>query len=232
MAEAGPLDELQGARVDLLRGQVAFASGLGSDAPPLLLKAAARLEPLDLDLARETYLTRGVRRCSPGTWRTRAIWGRSPAPPGLPRARRIRRARSTCCSMAWRCWLPTAGRPRHRCCGRRQPPSPATATPAEERLRWAWLASRPALYLWDADGSLAIAVRATQLARDAGALDQLPIGLQSQANVLTWCGDFPAAAALIEEARLVAEATGTRMAPLRRHVPCCPARPRAARPSR
>ena len=47
---------LQGARADLLRGQVAFASGLGSDAPPLLLKAARRLEPLDPDLARETYL--------------------------------------------------------------------------------------------------------------------------------------------------------------------------------
>ena len=56
MAEAGPLDELQGARVDLLRGQIAFSSGMGGDAPPLLLKAAARLEPLDLDLARETYL--------------------------------------------------------------------------------------------------------------------------------------------------------------------------------
>jgi hypothetical protein len=39
-----------------LRGQVAFASGQGSDAAPLLLKAAWRLEALDLDLARETYL--------------------------------------------------------------------------------------------------------------------------------------------------------------------------------
>ena len=56
MAEAGPLDELQGARADLLRGQAAFASGLCSDAPALLLKAARRLELLDLDLARETYL--------------------------------------------------------------------------------------------------------------------------------------------------------------------------------
>ena len=56
-AEAGPLDEFQRARVDLLRGHVAFASGLGSDAPPLLLKAARRLEPFDLELARETYLT-------------------------------------------------------------------------------------------------------------------------------------------------------------------------------
>src|SRR5262249_25324509 len=38
-AEAKPLDEFQLARVDLLRGQIAFASRRGSDAPPLLLKA-------------------------------------------------------------------------------------------------------------------------------------------------------------------------------------------------
>jgi AAA ATPase domain len=35
MSEAGPLDEFQRARVDLLQAHVAFASGLGSDAPPL-----------------------------------------------------------------------------------------------------------------------------------------------------------------------------------------------------
>jgi outer membrane PBP1 activator LpoA protein len=55
-AEAGALDEFQRARVDLLSAHVAFASGLGSDAPRLLLKAARRLEPFDLELARETYL--------------------------------------------------------------------------------------------------------------------------------------------------------------------------------
>ena len=56
MAQARPLDELQRARVDLLRAEIAFASRRGSDAPPLLLKAARQLEPLDLGLARETYL--------------------------------------------------------------------------------------------------------------------------------------------------------------------------------
>src|SRR4029077_5826559 len=55
-AAAGALDEFQRARVDLVRGHVAFASGLASDAPPLLLNAARRLEPFDLELARETYL--------------------------------------------------------------------------------------------------------------------------------------------------------------------------------
>ena len=41
-AKAGPLDEFASARADLLRGQIAFALGLGSDAPPLLLNAAKR----------------------------------------------------------------------------------------------------------------------------------------------------------------------------------------------
>ena len=54
IAEARPQDELLHARADLLRGQIAFASRRGSDAPPLLLKAARRLEPLDARLARET----------------------------------------------------------------------------------------------------------------------------------------------------------------------------------
>ena len=44
------LIELGSARVDLLRAQIAFASSHGSDAPPLLLAAAKRLEALDIDL--------------------------------------------------------------------------------------------------------------------------------------------------------------------------------------
>ena len=55
--EAGPLDEFSDARMDLLRGRIAFSSGLGSDAPPLLLKAAKRLESLNLEMARETYMS-------------------------------------------------------------------------------------------------------------------------------------------------------------------------------
>jgi DNA-binding CsgD family transcriptional regulator len=55
-AEAGPLDAFQRARAEFVRAQVAFASGFWSDAPALLLKAARRLEPFDLGLARETYL--------------------------------------------------------------------------------------------------------------------------------------------------------------------------------
>ena len=55
-AELGPLDELQRARLERLRAQIVFASRRGRDAPPLLLEAARRLEPLDAAMARETYL--------------------------------------------------------------------------------------------------------------------------------------------------------------------------------
>src|SRR5215470_5398717 len=55
-AQAGPLDELEDARAQLLRAQITFATTRGRDAPPLLLAAARRLEPLDAALARETYL--------------------------------------------------------------------------------------------------------------------------------------------------------------------------------
>lgn len=56
LAEASTPDELQMAHVELLRGQIAFASSMGTAAPPLLLRAAQRLERLDPELARETYL--------------------------------------------------------------------------------------------------------------------------------------------------------------------------------
>jgi hypothetical protein len=56
MAAAGPLDEFQCAQVDLLRGQIVAMSSRGSEAPPLLLKAARRFEPLDAAAARQTYL--------------------------------------------------------------------------------------------------------------------------------------------------------------------------------
>ena len=54
--EAGVLDELGRARVDLLRAQIALEQRRGGDAGRLFLSAASRLEPLDPELARETYL--------------------------------------------------------------------------------------------------------------------------------------------------------------------------------
>jgi len=91
-AEAGPPDQLRRARADLLRGQIAFSSSRGSDAPPLLLKAARQFEPLDSRLARETYLdalaaaTFAGRRALGGGMREVAEAARAaPPPPGPAR---------------------------------------------------------------------------------------------------------------------------------------------------
>ncbi len=101
-AESGPLAEVQRARADLLRGQIAFTSGRGSDAPALLLKAAKRLELLDVTLARETYLE----ALAAATYAARFVTGgalRQAAEAALARLRRHnRRARLICCWMASR----------------------------------------------------------------------------------------------------------------------------------
>ena len=213
LAEAGPLDELQGARVDLLRAQIAFASGLGDDASPLLLKAARRLEPLDLDLARETYLSAWGAAVFAGSLASagdllevsRAAWA-LPAPAHPPRsidllldalALVITSGRSAAAPLLWQAAAALA----------------SAEAPVEERLRWGGLAPVPSLYLWDVESWLAITVASAQLSRDVGALDHLPIDLAGQAACVAWCGDFPGAAALVAESRLVSEATGTRIAP-------------------
>ena len=83
----------------------------------------------------------------------------------------------------------------------------------EEGLRWGWLAQAAASALWDDVPLARDAARQVQLARDVGALDQLPIDLASPGTATAWSGDFAAVSALIAEAEAVCEATGSRIAP-------------------
>ncbi len=212
IVEARPLDELQGARADWLRGQIAFASGLGSDAPPLLLKAARRLEPLDPALARETYLD---------AWQAAYIAGHlaiggdllevSRAARALPLPERPQRAADLLLdgfSLLVTDGPAAAAPVLRQAAGALADPE----APAAERLRWAWLAPLAGSAVWDDEGWRLIE-RPVQLARDTGALDQLPILLNQLAVGAVWRGDFAAAAALIAEADAVCEATGSHIAP-------------------
>jgi DNA-binding CsgD family transcriptional regulator len=209
MAEAGPLDELQGTRADWMHGQIAFASGPGSDAPPLLLKAARRLEPLDPGLARETYLD---------AWQAALFAGHLAVGGDLEEVSRAARA------------LPPAERPPQLAdvlldgLALLVTDGPAAApvlrqaistfagpdVPAAERLRWSWMPQAASLPLWDGEGWRLI-VPPLQFARDVGALDQLPILLNIRAVAAAWRGDLAAAASLIAEADAVREATGARL---------------------
>jgi hypothetical protein len=148
MAQAGPLDELASARVDLLRGQIAFASGLGSDAPPLLLKAAKRLESLNLDLARETYLS---------AWIAALFAGRFAGADDLTEVSRAARGLATVHSLQPAALVldaltllvtdgPIAAAPALRRVARI---FASDSISAEDEIRWGWLAQAAASAVWD-----------------------------------------------------------------------------------
>jgi DNA-binding CsgD family transcriptional regulator len=212
MALAGPLDELASARVDLLRGQIAFASGLGSDAPSLLLKAAKRLESLNLDLARETYLS---------AWMAALFAGRFAGAGDLTEVSRAARGLATVHSPQPAALVldaltllvtdgPMAAAPALRQVAR---VFASNSISAEEEIRWGWLAQAAASAVWDDAGWRAMLARQVQLARDVGALDQLPIDLGALGTDAAWRGDFAMAAALIAETDAICAATGSRSAP-------------------
>ena len=210
-AEAGPLDEFQRARVDLLRGHIGFASGLGSDAPQLLLKAARQLEPFDLELARETYLTAWGAATIAGDLAEgnvlleicRAIRA-LPAPPDAPRPLAL--------LLDGLAVLTTDGRDAATSTLQRAA-KVLISIPVADVLRWGWAAVSASGAVWDFEGMRAISMRQVELVRDAGALSELPVHLSALGMVTTWMGDFASSASLIAEAESVAAATGSHFPP-------------------
>jgi len=82
-----------------------------------------------------------------------------------------------------------------------------------ERLRWGFLAVVAAIMVWDEQRWHTIDVRQLRSCREAGMLAQLVIYVNSMAILMTWRGDFAAAASLVAEAKAISAATGTRFAP-------------------
>jgi DNA-binding CsgD family transcriptional regulator/tetratricopeptide (TPR) repeat protein len=211
-AEAGTLDELRLARVELIRAEVAFACSMGSEAPPLLLKAAKRLERLDVELARETYLDAwgaalfAGRLATAGDLREVSRAARAaPPPPGHPRSSDL-----LLDSLAMLITEgPTTTAPLLR---RATSAFLDEQSPAQENFRWGWMTTIPSNVLWDEHSWHAINVRQVRQARDAGALARLPIDLNAWAILVIWRGDFAEAAAGIAEAEAITEATGSRFA--------------------
>ena len=207
-AETGPLDELQRARVNLLRGNVAFALGAATDAPPPLLEAARRLEPLNVELARETYLTAWGAAGMAGRgdiileiWAAvRALPPTSSAPGPLEL---LLEGMAQLTVEGHAAAAPTLQRAAEA----------LLEMPVEDALRWGWAAVGASTAVWDDEGMRAISARLVRLVRDAGVLAQLPLHLASLALSTSWTGDLAGVASLIAEAESVAAATGTAFAP-------------------
>jgi DNA-binding CsgD family transcriptional regulator/tetratricopeptide (TPR) repeat protein len=211
MAQAGPLDELQRARADLLRAQIAFASSHGRDAPPLMLSAARQLEALDVGLARETYLEAFtaalfVGRLSPAVGDVARAARMAPAP--------VAPARAPDLLLDGLALLVTegyaAGTPALR---RALLAFRDQDTSVEEGLSWLWLAGLAAMAVWDDEAWHILASRHVKLARDAGALSDLPLAIRWRILLHTHAGELEEGAALIAEAQAVADATGSQLGP-------------------
>ena len=207
-AEAGPLDGLQRARLERMRAQLAFALRRGSDAPPLLLAAAKRLAPLDAELARETYLEALAAaifsgRLGSGRGVLEVAEAARAGPPAPQPARSIDLLLDGLASRFTDGYVAGVPPLRHALDAVSRDEGHS-----EDDIRWLWLACRIAPDLWEDETWHELATRQLQLARDAGALSVLPLAATYRAGVHVHAGEFTAAAALIEEAVAITQATG------------------------
>jgi DNA-binding CsgD family transcriptional regulator/tetratricopeptide (TPR) repeat protein len=205
-AEAGPLDELQQVRVQLLRARIAFAANRGGDVPGLLVTAAKRLERLDLALARETYLDAVLaaiiigRLASDGGLMAVAQAARgAPPSPSPPRPRDL--------LLEGIALLVTEGYAVGAPVLRRALQALRDEElHSEEGRRWLGLACRVAMDLWDDESWHVLSARAVALAREAGALTMMPNALVVHAGVRIVAGEFDAADGLSDDALIICDA--------------------------
>jgi DNA-binding CsgD family transcriptional regulator len=211
VAETSVADDRGRATVDLLRGQVAFASGSAAAAASLLLSAASRIEAYDLALSRETYLTAYGAAAVAGRFADRTIQEEiCRAIRSLPAAAEsplpIELLLDGLAQLELDGWIAAAPALRRAADALRE-------SPLDPRWLAGWLATAPAGAIWDNEGQGVVAAEQVRIAREAGALAGLPLHLAALGLVVAWTGDFARAEALVEEARDVAEATGTGFAP-------------------
>ncbi len=213
MAEAGPASEMQQAQVELLRARNEFAASRGSDAPALLLAAARRLESVNTELARSTYLdalSAGIfagqlARPGGGLWEVARAAVAAPPPAGPSRAPDfLLDGLAAYYTDGYAAGVPVL---------RKALAAFGTDMSAREELRWLWLACLTAVHVWDDDGWERLSTRYLELARSAGALGEHALALSMRAHRLLLAGQLTASESLVAQARAATEATGGALAP-------------------
>ncbi len=211
VAEGEPLSDFQRARADLVRAELAYVTGRGSDAPPLLLAAARRLGPIDAALSRATYLEAlsaaifagrlGVGAGADEVARAAAALPRVPDPRVSDILREGLAAFFLDGNVAA---LPTL---------RRAVEAARRESSSEDQLSSLWQVGIAALHIWDDEGWEVLATRHVELARASGAMTELPLALSSRAVMHVFAGELNTAETLVREMDTVTDAIGTSLAP-------------------
>jgi DNA-binding CsgD family transcriptional regulator len=210
--EDGALDDLGRARVELLQGQIASEQRRGGDAGRLLLSAAGRLEQLDPELARETYLEALAGAMSSDV----EVAGGAPAVAKAARAAPTGTAPPRTVDVlldafairltdGYAAAAPTLARALELLLAADVGDEDAGRRLSVSSTRNGNIA---ALEMWDDEAVHLLATRQVQLAREAGALVHLQFALSFLARSHMLAGDLTAATVTIDEAGLIAEATG------------------------
>jgi DNA-binding CsgD family transcriptional regulator len=213
-ARAGPPDALRAAQAEHLRGQIAFDQQRGTIAPQLLLGAARLLDPLDARLARDAHLEALIAAMwaghlgTPGGVREAAEAAlAAPPAPDPPRAVDVMLDAIALRSIrGYGAAVPALTRALELLLALDSNPG--------EAGRWLWLvgvrcaSAFIAMELWDFDYWQALAARGAQAGRDAGAFVHLQFALNLLAKAHLLAGEPAAAAELLDEDQVIADATG------------------------
>jgi DNA-binding CsgD family transcriptional regulator len=213
-AGAGPPDPLRVAQAEHLRGQIAFDQLSGTAAPRLLLSAARLLDRLNAGLAREAHLEALVAAMwagdlgSPGGVRraAQAALAAPPAPDPPRAADVLLDGLALRFTQGYAAAVPALTRALELLL--------ALDSSRGEASRWLWLVGVRgptgliAMELWDFESWHALTAGQVQAARDTGAFVQLQFALNLLAGAHLLAGELATAAELLDEDRLIADATG------------------------
>ncbi len=208
LAQTGLASDTLAARVELVRARIAFAASRGGDAPLVLVAAAKRLEPVDVKLARTTYLealSAGIfagQLAGPGSsmWDVARAAAAAPAPARQPEATDLLLdGLAAYYTVGYDAGVPVL----HRALK-----ALGNGMPVADELRWLWLACVAAVHTWDDDAWERLSARYVTLARETGALGELPLALSMRANRLLLTGHLAASEAMVAESVTAMQATG------------------------
>ena len=205
LAGTGQLDELQRARTERLRARLAFAQRRGGDALPLLLHAARRLEPVDQELAVDTY--RETLAVALSTGNRDAALEAAEAFRAMPRSEPQTGAELLITGQAVR--LTDGNAAGLRVLKHALEAFQTGRMTTEEELAGFPFACPVAFSVWDEESSYGLSARYVRLARTTGALTALPVALEHHAMIHICKGAFSTAESLLAEEDALAQATGS-----------------------